>query len=39
MTSAMTELAGGNKQVEIPGQSRTDEIGAMAKAVKCSRTT
>ncbi len=33
MTSAMTDLAGGNKQVEIPGQSRGDEIGAMAKAV------
>jgi nitrogen fixation/metabolism regulation signal transduction histidine kinase len=33
MTGAMTELAGGNKQAEIPGRDRGDEIGAMAAAV------
>ncbi|MGE5503079.1 MAG: methyl-accepting chemotaxis protein [Actinomycetota bacterium] len=33
MTEAMTALAGGDKAVEIPGQGRGDELGAMAKAV------
>jgi methyl-accepting chemotaxis protein len=33
MTNAMTALAGGNKQVAIPGASRGDEIGSMAAAV------
>ncbi|WP_412558414.1 methyl-accepting chemotaxis protein [Thalassospira sp. MIT1370] len=33
ITDAMNDLAGGNKQVEIPGQDRSDEIGNMSKAV------
>ncbi|MBC08245.1 methyl-accepting chemotaxis protein [Thalassospira sp.] len=33
ITDSMNELAGGNKAVDIPGQSRADEIGLMAKAV------
>ncbi len=33
MTHAMTALAGGQKDVEIGGAARKDEIGAMAKAV------
>lgn len=33
ITSAMNELAGGNKQTDIPGQGRQDEIGDMSKAV------
>ncbi|MFP4098800.1 MAG: methyl-accepting chemotaxis protein [Alphaproteobacteria bacterium] len=33
MTNAMTELAGGNKSVDIPAQDLTNEIGEMAKAV------
>ncbi|MEK9846140.1 methyl-accepting chemotaxis protein, partial [Thalassospira sp.] len=33
ITDAMNDLAGGNKQVEIPGQERRDEIGNMSKAV------
>lgn len=33
MTQAMTALAGGQKDIEIAGAGRTDEIGAMAKAV------
>jgi len=33
MTDAMTELAGGNKSVEIPATDRQDEVGAMAQAV------
>ncbi len=33
ITDAMNDLAGGNKQVEIPGQDRRDEIGNMSKAV------
>jgi methyl-accepting chemotaxis protein len=34
MTAAMRDLAGGNKQVEIPAQGRKDEIGEMAGAVQ-----
>ena len=34
MTNAMSELAGGNLEVEIPAQDRKDEIGDMAKAVE-----
>jgi methyl-accepting chemotaxis protein len=34
MTSGMTALAAGDKQVEIVGAERRDEIGAMAKAVQ-----
>tara|TARA_R110000868_G_scaffold266274_1_gene525157 strand:+ start:29553 stop:31235 length:1683 start_codon:yes stop_codon:yes gene_type:complete len=33
ITDAMNGLAGGNKQAEIPGQDRKDEIGDMSKAV------
>jgi methyl-accepting chemotaxis protein len=33
MTQSMTALADGNKQIEIVGADRKDEIGAMAKAV------
>lgn len=34
ITSAMTELAGGERNAEIPGTERKDEIGAMAAAVQ-----
>ena len=34
MTKAMTKLAQGDKNVEIPGRDRHDEIGAMAAAVQ-----
>ncbi|KIL98136.1 Methyl-accepting chemotaxis protein [Paramagnetospirillum magnetotacticum MS-1] len=34
MTGAMTELSKGNKTVDIPARDRTDEIGAMAKAME-----
>lgn len=34
MTNTMTDLAGGNLTVEIPGQDRDDEIGRMAAAVR-----
>ncbi len=34
MTVAMRRLAGGDHDVEIPGLSRRDEIGAMAKALE-----
>jgi len=34
MTEAMTELAGGNLEVEVPAQDRGDEIGEMATAVQ-----
>jgi hemerythrin-like metal-binding protein len=34
MTGAMTELADGNKSIEIPGAERGDEIGSMAVAVQ-----
>jgi methyl-accepting chemotaxis protein len=34
MTKAMEKLAGGNLDVIVPAQDRTDEIGKMAKAVK-----
>jgi methyl-accepting chemotaxis protein len=34
MTGAMTELAGGNVAVDIPGLGRGDEIGSMAEAVQ-----
>jgi len=33
ITEVMKELAGGNKQIDIPGQDRLDEIGDMSKAV------
>lgn len=33
ITDAMNQLAGGDKQTTIPGQNRSDEIGAMSKAV------
>jgi methyl-accepting chemotaxis protein len=33
ITDVMKELAGGNKQIDIPGQDRRDEIGDMSKAV------
>jgi methyl-accepting chemotaxis protein len=33
MTAAMTQLAEGNHGIEVPALGRTDEIGAMAKAV------
>jgi methyl-accepting chemotaxis protein len=33
MTEAMMALAGGSREVEIPGRGRADEIGAMAGAV------
>ena len=39
MCVAMRALAGGDKTVEIPGVGRKDEIGEMAGAVRCSRTT
>ena len=34
MTSAMEELAGGNLEIDIPAQDRSDEIGEMAQAVQ-----
>ena len=34
MTSAMSELANGNLDVNVPSQDSTDEIGEMAKAVQ-----
>jgi methyl-accepting chemotaxis protein len=34
MTDAMRELAGGNKQIEVPGLGRKDEIGGMADALQ-----
>jgi hemerythrin-like metal-binding protein len=34
MTGAMTELANGNKSVDIPARERTDEVGEMAKAME-----
>ncbi|MEH6718095.1 MAG: CHASE3 domain-containing protein, partial [Aurantimonas endophytica] len=34
MTAAMRELAAGNKQVEVPGVGRRDEVGEMAAAVE-----
>jgi methyl-accepting chemotaxis protein len=34
MTSAMQRLAGGDRNVEIPGAGRNDEVGAMAAAVR-----
>jgi len=34
MTNAMTRLANGDKQSDIPAQNRKDEIGLMAKAVQ-----
>ena len=33
MTKAMTELAGGNKSVDVPARDRSDEVGKMANAV------
>ena len=38
MTTAMGELAGGNLDVNVPGQDRRDEIGEMAKAVQVFKT-
>ncbi|MEG3617535.1 methyl-accepting chemotaxis protein [Magnetovibrio sp. PR-2] len=34
MTSSMNDLANGNKEIEIPGTGRGDEIGDMAEAVQ-----
>ncbi|MGQ3074835.1 MAG: methyl-accepting chemotaxis protein [Ferrovibrionaceae bacterium] len=34
MTSAMTELAAGNKEIEVPARENRDEIGQMAQAVE-----
>lgn len=34
ITSSMTDLAGGDRETEIPGTERKDEIGAMAAAVQ-----
>mgnify|MGYP003667988060 CR=1 FL=1 len=34
MTAAMSELAGGDREVEIPAQGRADEIGRMAESVQ-----
>ena len=39
MARAMLDLAGGNRQVEVPGRDRGDEIGEMAKAVQVFRET
>jgi len=38
MRGAMSELAEGNKEIEVPGLGRVDEIGAMADAVEVFRT-
>ncbi|WP_419902908.1 methyl-accepting chemotaxis protein [Kiloniella sp.] len=38
MTDAMTNLASGNLDVNIPGQDQTDEIGSMAAAVDVFKT-
>ena len=34
MTAAMTRLAQGDNEIEVPSRSNTDEIGAMARAVE-----
>ncbi|HEY1721713.1 MAG TPA: methyl-accepting chemotaxis protein [Magnetospirillaceae bacterium] len=34
MTDTMTQLADGNKAVEVPARDRKDEVGSMAKAVQ-----
>jgi methyl-accepting chemotaxis protein len=34
MTNAMKRLAGGDRDVEVPAQVRTDEVGAMAQALQ-----
>jgi methyl-accepting chemotaxis protein len=34
LTGAMTQLAGGDKETEIPALERTDELGSMAQAVQ-----
>jgi len=39
ITSAMTQLAGGDTGVDIPGRDRTDEIGDMARALGVFRDT
>ncbi len=38
MTDAMTNLASGSLDVDIPGQDQTDEIGSMAAAVNVFKT-
>lgn len=38
MTDAMTNLASGNLEVEIPGSDKNDEIGSMAAAVDVFKT-
>jgi methyl-accepting chemotaxis protein len=38
ITAAMSALAGGNENAEIPGNGRGDEIGAMANAVAVFKT-
>ncbi|MGP1395600.1 MAG: methyl-accepting chemotaxis protein [Inquilinaceae bacterium] len=37
MTAAMRRLAGGDKEIDVPGRTRGDEIGAMAEAVETFR--
>jgi len=39
ITSAMTQLAGGDTSVDIPGRDRNDEIGDMARALGVFRDT
>ena len=39
MTSAMTDLAGGDTTVEVPYRERTDEMGRMARALGVFRDT
>ena len=39
MTGAMRELAAGNKQIVIPAQGRTDELGEMSAAVQVFKET
>jgi methyl-accepting chemotaxis protein len=39
MTAAMRELAGGNKEIVIPGRSRHDELGEMAATVQVFKDT
>ena len=39
MTHAMARLAGGELATDIPCRDRRDELGSMARAMACSRTT
>ncbi len=38
MTGAMNRLAGGDKEIDVPGLERADEIGEMAQAVEVFKT-